>query len=60
MHGPDEVGCSRVQLIVALVDEDAARVQHRPHRAVEDDDGFGVEQALEERRACRHVERSDS
>jgi hypothetical protein len=29
-----------VQLVVALVDEDALRIEHRPHRAVEEVDMF--------------------
>jgi hypothetical protein len=39
-----EVGCPRVQFIVALVDEDALAVEHRPHRPVEEDDAVGIEQ----------------
>ena len=34
----DEVGLGQVQRVEAAVDEDALRVQHRPHRAVADED----------------------
>ncbi len=39
-----EVGRAQVELVVALIDEDAALVQHRAHRAIEDDDAIGIEQ----------------
>jgi hypothetical protein len=47
-----QVGRLQVQLVVAHVDEDALRVQHRPHRAVEQVDAPVVDQAPQ--RALRH------
>ena len=44
VHVAHEIGRAEVQLVVALVDEHALAVQHRPHRAVEDDDALRVEQ----------------
>jgi hypothetical protein len=46
----DQVRARGVQFIVTLVDVDALRVQHRSHRAVEDDDAFGIEQSFEQGR----------
>ena len=40
-----EIRGAQVQLVVALVDEDALVVEHRPHRAVEDDDLLRIEEA---------------
>src|SRR5262249_50809549 len=44
----DEVRLREVQRVEALVDEDALRVEHRPHRAVADQHAFvdGVEKWL--------------
>jgi hypothetical protein len=46
MHVTHEIGRANVQLVIALVDEDSLRIQHRPHRAVEQDDGLGIEETL--------------
>ncbi len=34
VHGEDELGIGEIQLVVAAVDEDAARIEHGAHRAV--------------------------
>ena len=47
VHFGDEVRLREVELVERPVQEDAARVEHRPHRAVADEDA-GVE-LLEER-----------
>ncbi len=44
-----QVGRADVQLVVALVDEHALAVQHRPHRPVEDDYRFRVEEPFDRR-----------
>ncbi len=49
MNVTHELGRADVQLVVALVDEHALAVQHRPHRAVEDDDRFRVEEPFDRR-----------
>src|SRR5688572_33063107 len=48
VDGPHQVGGPGVQFIVALVDEHPPGIQHRPYRAVEDDDAFRVEEAFEQ------------
>ena len=40
MHGGDLVGVGQVERIEAAIDEDALRVQQRPHRAVADEDAL--------------------
>ena len=54
VHLADEIGRAKVELIVALIDEHAFGVEHRPHRAVEDDDLIWVEQALDQLAAVSH------
>ena len=44
-----EVGRAKVQFVVALVDEHALVVEHRAHRAVEDDDLVRVEKPGDQR-----------
>ena len=44
MHVAHEVRRAEVQLVVALVDEDAPGVQHRAHGAVEEDERLGIDQ----------------
>ena len=34
MHAKDQIGVRQVQLVIAAVDEDAARVEHRAHGAI--------------------------
>src|SRR5207248_2347898 len=56
---------AQVQFVIALVDEDALVVEHRPHRTVEDDDLLRVEQArdqwiLRQRRPPLRAKRSHS
>jgi len=34
----DDLRRAKIQLVIALVDEDALRIEHRPHRAVEEVD----------------------
>jgi hypothetical protein len=43
-----QVGCAQVQLVVALVDEHALRIEHRADGAVEKDERLGIEQALQQ------------
>jgi hypothetical protein len=50
VDGAYEIRGPGVQLVVALIDEDALAVQHRPHRAVEEDDAVRVEESLDGRR----------
>jgi len=40
MHFSNQVRLRHVERVEALVDEDALRVQHRPHRAVAHEDAF--------------------
>ena len=47
MHFAHELRRPEVELVVALVDEDALAIEHRAHRAVEDDDELGIEQPLD-------------
>jgi hypothetical protein len=46
---------SKIELIVVLVDEHALRVQHRAHRAVEDDYLIGIEKVLQQVLAIGHL-----
>lgn len=48
MHRADEIRRAGIELVVALVDEHAPGVQHRAHGPVEDDDGLGIEELVEE------------
>jgi len=41
VHVPHEVGIAERQRLEAAVDEDTAPVQHRPHRAIADEDALG-------------------
>ena len=43
---PHQIGRAEVELIVALVDEHAFRVEHRAHRTVEDGDARGIQESL--------------
>jgi hypothetical protein len=47
VHVAHEIGRPQVQLVVALIDEHAPGIQHRPHRAVEQHERGGVEQPVE-------------
>jgi hypothetical protein len=38
VHFEHDLRIADVQLVVALVDEDALRIEHRPHRSVEEVD----------------------
>ena len=44
----NEIGRAKVQLVIALVDEDAFRIELRPHRSVYYDYFLRVEQPLKE------------
>ena len=44
VHVEHELGRAHVELIVALIDEHAARVEHRAHRAVGHHDALGVDE----------------
>ena len=45
----DQIGLGDVQRVEALVDEDALRIEHRPHRAVTDEDAIveGFDEGLQ-------------
>jgi hypothetical protein len=40
VHFQHDLWIAEIQLVVALVDEDALGVEHRPHRAIEEVDVF--------------------
>ena len=48
------VGRADVELIIALIDEDAACVEHRPHGTVEQHERLRIDQPLQ-RRAATHT-----
>jgi hypothetical protein len=48
VHVTHEIRRAQVQVVVALIDEHAPRIEHRPHCPVEDEDGVGIEEPLEQ------------